>query len=75
MSRSPFYSKFRSNLHVLREAIEGNVDLDYQHPKVYKKLCRYYKDMGVQFYDDPSDDYELVLNCLEQDLIDSGVLV
>jgi len=75
MSRSPFYSKFRSSLNILKEAVEGSVDLDHQHPKVYKKLCRYYKDIGVQFYHDPYDDYELILNCLEQDLIDSGVLV
>jgi len=75
MSRSSFYSKFRSNLNVLKEAVEGSVDLDNEYPKVYRKLYRYYQDTGVQLYDHPDDDYEIILNCLEQDLIDNKVLV
>jgi len=75
MSCTHFYSKFRSNLDVLKQTIEEGVDLDYQHPKLYKKLCRYYKDLGVRLYNDVNGDYEIIMNCLEADLIDSGVLV
>jgi len=73
MSRSSFYSKFKNSISVLKEAVEGTVDLDVEHPKVYRKIYKYYQDTGVQLYNNVEDDYEIILNCLEEDLIVSGV--
>ena len=75
MSRSNFASKFKSDLKILTAAIEGEVVLDEDKPRLYQKLIRYYEDRGVQLYDDPEDDYNIILDNLEQDLIDSGVYV
>ena len=75
MSRSNFASKLRSDLKLLTSAVEGEVALDEDKPRLYQKLIRYYEDRGVQLYDDPEDDYNTILDLVEQDLIDSGVYV
>ena len=68
MTKSSFPSKFRKFETILTNAVNRSVDLDYQHPKLYKKLIRYYADQGIEFYDDPTEDYELLLDCLVEDL-------
>jgi len=75
MSRSKFYSKFKSDLKKLTEAVEGNIAIDEDYPKLYQKLIRFYEDQGVQLYDDPEDDYNIILDNVEADLIESGVYV
>jgi len=75
MSRSKFHSKFKSDLKKLTAAIEGSVVLDEDYPKLYQKLIRFYEDRGIQLYDDPEDDYNVILDHLEADLIESGVYV
>jgi hypothetical protein len=67
MSR-PLIEKFRRHLPVLEQTIRRECDLDLQHPKIYKKLYRFLADQGVEFYDNPDDDYEVVLDCLESEL-------
>ena len=56
MSRSNFASKFRSDLKLLTSAVEGEVALDEDKPRLYQKLIRYYEDRGIDpaafFYDD-----------------------
>lgn len=74
MSRTTFTSKFRSNLSVLRKAVEGSVELDHQYPKIYQKVYRYYQDAGVQLYNEPEDDYEIVIDCIAEDLEAAGVI-
>jgi len=74
MSRSTFTSKFRSNLSVLRKAVEGSVELDHQYPKIYQKVYRYYQDAGIQLYNEPEDDYEIVIDCIAEDLEAAGVI-
>jgi hypothetical protein len=73
MSRSKFHSKFKSDLKKLTAAIEGSVALDEDYPKLYQKLIRFYEDQGIQMYDDPEDDYNIILDQVELDLIESGV--
>jgi hypothetical protein len=75
MSRTEFSSKFKKSMSVFQLAVEGQMDLDMQHPKVYKKLIKFYQEQGVEFYDDLTDDYELVLDCLREDLRNCGVTV
>tara|TARA_Y100000015_G_C2317360_1_gene55001 strand:+ start:78 stop:365 length:288 start_codon:yes stop_codon:yes gene_type:complete len=67
MSR-PLIDKFRRHLPVLEQTVRRECDLDIQHPKIYKKLYRFFAEQGVEFYDNPDDDYELVIDCLETEL-------
>ena len=73
MSSSKFHSKFKSDLKKLTSAVEGAIALDEEYPKLYQKLIRFYEDQGVQLYDDPEDDYNVILDNVEADLIESGV--
>ncbi len=73
MSSSKFLSKFKSHIDKLTGALDGEVVLDEDHPKLYQKLIRYYENNGVQFYDDPEDDYNVILDHVEDDLIRSGI--
>jgi hypothetical protein len=75
MSRSNFVSKFKSDLKKLTSAVEGNIALDEEYPKLYQKVIRYYEDRGIQLYDDPEDDYNVILDQIEADLIEAGVYV
>lgn len=74
MTNSKFYSKFKSSIETLREAIDGEVNLDTEYPKIYKQVYRFYADQGVQLYGDVDDDYSIIMTELEKDLFDCGVL-
>lgn len=65
--------KFKKNISLLTQAAEGTIELDYKNPKLYKKILRYYEDQGVEFYEDPYDTYELVVDLLKEDLATQGV--
>ncbi len=67
-------SKFKKNLDVLSKTVNGSVALDFQNPKLYKKILRYYEDQGVEFYDDPYDTYEYVVDLIKEDLQSEGVV-
>ena len=61
-------SKFKKDLRTLRAAADKEIFLDVKNPKLYKKVCRYYQDEVVLDGEDPEKDYELVLECVRQDL-------
>ena len=61
-------SKFKKDLQTLRAAANKELFLDVKNPKLYKKICRYYQDEVVLDGEDPERDYELVLECVRQDL-------
>ncbi len=42
--------------------------LDVKSPKLYKKVRKYYENEGVVFSGEPLDDYEILVDCLVQDL-------
>ena len=65
--------KFKKNISLLTQTAEGTIELDYKNPKLYKKVLRYYEDQGVEFFEDPYDTYELVVDLLKEDLITEGV--
>ena len=64
-------SKFKSHLPLIQEAIDGTSDLR-SNQKVYKKIYKYYKDLGINFSGDSHHDYEMVLDCLYEDLVFDG---
>ena len=59
--------KFNSHLPAIREAIAGDADLRSNH-KLYKKIYKYYKDLGVIFTGDSENDYDTVIDCLYEDV-------
>ena len=61
-------SKFKKDLQTLRAAVDKEIFLDVKNPKLYKKVCRYYQNEVVLDGEDPERDYELVLECVRQDL-------
>jgi len=73
MSNTRFLNKFKSHLAKLTGALDGEVSLDQDYPKLYQKLIRYYEDRGVQFFNDPDDDYNIILDNVEYDLTQSGI--
>mgnify|MGYP000364808246 CR=1 FL=1 len=61
--------KFKSkDIVILRSAADGDIYLDVKNPKLYKKVRRYYETVGVVFSGDPLDDYEILVDCLVNDL-------
>ena len=68
-------TKFKKHINILRGTVEGQVALDHQYPKVFLKVTKYYEqERGVQFMNDPCDDYEILLDCLYNDLVTEGVI-
>lgn len=61
-------SKFRKSIGVLTSAVDRSIELDYSQPKLYKKVLKFYKEQGVEFTGDSVNDYQLVLDCLTEDL-------
>ena len=60
--------KFKKDISTLRAAANGDIFLDVKNPKLYKKVRRYYENEGVVFSGEPLDDYEILVDCLSQDL-------
>ena len=60
--------KFKKDLSTLRAAVEREIFLDVKHPKLYKKIKRYYQNDIDYTDDDPELNYSLVVECLRQDL-------
>ena len=66
--------KFKKDLQTLKSAANGEFYLDVKNPKLYKKIRRYYENQGVMFSEDPLDNYDILIECLEADLQTSGVV-
>jgi hypothetical protein len=60
--------KFKKDLNILKSAASGEIYLDVKSPKLFKKLRRFYENEGVVFSGDPLDDYEILIDCLIEDL-------
>ena len=61
--------KFKKDIHILHGAAQGNFFLDVKNPKLYKKVVRYYQnEKNVTFSGDALDDYEILMDCVYNDL-------
>ena len=60
--------KFKKDVQVLRAAANGDFYLDVKNPKLFKKIRKYYQNEGVIFTDDALDNYEILIDCIVQDL-------
>ena len=61
-------SRFKKDITTLRSAVEGDFFLDVKNPKLFKKVRKYYENDGVEFSGDPLDDYDILIECLTEDL-------
>ena len=61
-------SKFKKDISILRAAANQEIFLDIKHPKLYKKLVRYYQNEVEFVGEDPDADYNLLMECVRQDL-------
>ena len=61
-------SKFKKHLQTLQAAANREIYLDVKNPKLYKKVKRYYQNEVELRGEDPDADYELIVQCLLQDL-------
>ena len=61
-------SKFRKDISILRAAVDKEIFLDVKNPKLYKKLVRYYQNEVEFAGEDPDADYNLLMECVRQDL-------
>ena len=65
--------KFKKDLQTLKSAVNGDFYLDVKNPKLYKKVRRYYQNEGVVFSEDALDNYDILIECIAQDLETSEV--
>jgi hypothetical protein len=62
-------NKFKGkDITLLKGAINREYYLDVKNEKLYRKVCKFYENQGVIFSDDPLDNYDIVIDCLEEDL-------
>ncbi len=62
-------TKFKTkDLDILRSAANREVFLDVKNPKLFKKVRRFYENEGVDFSGDALDDYDILMDCLINDL-------
>jgi hypothetical protein len=67
-------AKFKKDISTLRGAANGEFYLDVKNPKLYKKVRRFYENEGVVFSEDPLDNYDILIECIAQDLETSEVV-
>ena len=60
--------KFKKDVSTLQSAANGEIYLDVKNPKLYKKVRRYYENVGVVFSGEPLDDYEMLMEYVALDL-------
>ena len=61
-------SKFKKDISIIRAAVDKEIFLDVKNPKLYKKLVRYYQNEVEFVGEDPDADYNLLMECVRQDL-------
>ena len=63
-------TKFKKDISTLRAAANKEIYLDIKHPKLYKKVKRYYENLQYIKLEgeDPDADYNAVIECLIEDL-------
>ena len=63
-------SKFKKDLSALRAAANKEIYLDVKYPKLYKKVKRYYQNEIEFTGEDPEYDYNMIVECLAEDLVE-----
>lgn len=59
--------KFKKDVSTLRAAANGEFYLDVKNPKLYRKVRRFYENQGIVFSGEPLDDYDILIDVMEQE--------
>lgn len=65
---SQLRTKFRKSVGIFQDAVNRTIELDYSQPKLYKKVKRFYEETGVRLTGDSVEDYQIILDCIQEDL-------
>ena len=58
----------KSDLSILRSVVNGDVSLDIDNPSLFNRIFKLYEKRGVEFYGDPEDDYEILIDHIASDI-------
>lgn len=65
--------KFKKDINIIKSAVNSECYLDLKNVKLYKKLLRFYRNQGIVFSNDALDTYEILMNCLAEDIEKSEI--
>jgi hypothetical protein len=68
MSEQTFADKFRKEKYTLQRALDREVILPIDKPKLWKKIIKFFEEQGVQFYGEVEADYIMILNLISEEL-------
>jgi hypothetical protein len=68
MSEQTFAEKFRKEKYTLQRALDREVILPIDKPKLWKKIVKFYEDQNVSFYGEVEADYIMILNLISEEL-------
>lgn len=74
-TKGSFLSQFKEKSQLLVDAVENRLDLEYDHPSLYSALKLYYTEREIYFYNDKDRDYDVVMENLEYDLLNTGFIL
>ncbi len=69
-----FLSRFKNKSQLLVSAVENKIDLEYDHPTLYDSLKSFYQAQDIYFYNDKDRDYDVIMENLEYDLLNTGFI-
>jgi hypothetical protein len=68
MSEKTFSQKFSKDRYTLKRALDREVILPIDKPKLWKKILKHFEEKNVQFYGEIEADYIMILNCISEEL-------
>ena len=72
--KGSFLSRFKNKSQLLVSAVENKIDLEYDHPSLYDSLKSFYQSQNIYFYNDRDRDYDVIMENLEYDLLNTGFI-
>jgi hypothetical protein len=68
MYEQSFAEKFRKEKFTLQRALDREVILPIDKPKLWKKIIKFFEDRNVLFYGEIEADYIMILNLISEEL-------
>lgn len=68
MSEKSFAEQFRKEKYTLQRALDREVILPIDKPKLWKKILKFFEERDVQFYGEIEADYIMILNLISEEL-------
>jgi hypothetical protein len=68
MSEKSFAQRFGKEKYTLQRALDREVILPLDKPKLWKKIVKFFEERGIEFYGDIEADYIMILNLISEEL-------